>query len=73
MENRKFVVEAAVMRIMKSRKTLSQTLLLSETAEQVSPFFKPSVPFMKHVFDILIDKEYLERDPDNPDVFRYVS
>ena len=58
---------------MKSRKTLAQKLLLSETADQVSRVFKPSVPFIKSAIDTLIEKEYLERDPDSPDVYRYVS
>lgn len=60
-DSRGFVIEAAVVRIMKSRKVLPHAQLLNETISVLSAQFKPDVNMIKKRIESLIEREYLER------------
>ncbi|WPH00572.1 Cullin-domain-containing protein [Acrodontium crateriforme] len=73
-EGRGFVIEAAVVRIMKQRKELSHAQLLSETISIVSAQFIPDVNMIKKRIESLIEREYLERLEDAPvPSYRYLA
>ena len=72
-ENRKYVLQAAIVRIMKARKSMEHAQLVAEAAVQVSHYFKAQVPFVKKCIETLLDMGYLERDFQKPDLFRYVA
>ncbi|KAF9185173.1 Cullin-4B [Haplosporangium sp. Z 11] len=59
-QDRQFQVDAAIVRIMKTRKQLSHTLLISELFDQLKFAIKPSD--LKKRIESLIDRDYLERD-----------
>ncbi len=63
-DERGHAVEAAIVRIMKQRKTLSHQALMTETLTQLSARFQPDVNMVKKKIEALIDREYLERGPD---------
>ncbi|KAG0338525.1 Cullin-4B [Podila horticola] len=70
-QDRQFQVDAAVVRIMKTRKQLSHTLLISELFEQLK-FAIKSTDLKKRI-ESLIDRDYLERDKTDPTLYKYVA
>jgi len=72
-EQRKNRVEAAIVRIMKSRKTLNHNQLVSELIKQLSAKFQPEPSFLKKRIESLIEREFLERDNNDWRTYRYLA
>ena len=72
-EDRKLEIQAAIVRIMKTRKTLKYQNLIQEVIIIVKSRFSPKVSDIKKEIESLLEKEYLERNPDSRDVFNYVA
>lgn len=72
-KDRRYAINASIVRIMKSRKVLNHQQLVSECVEQLSRMFKPDFKVIKKRIEDLITREYLERDKENPQQFRYLA
>ena len=102
-KDRRYAIDASIVRIMKSRKVLSHQQLVLECVEQLSRMFKvslkhfhvstfflnllfnfeilkrnivnlqPDFKIIKKRIEDLIARDYLERDTDNPTLFRYLA
>jgi len=70
-QDRQYQIDAAIVRIMKMRKTLSHNLLLTELYNQLKFPVKP--PDLKKRIESLIDRDYVERDKDNSNQYNYVA
>lgn len=62
-EERKHQVEACIVRIMKSRKTMGHNDLVSEVAQQLVTRFQPSTGLIKKRIEGLIDVSSSTRQP----------
>mmetsp|Transcript_8195 Transcript_8195/g.26051 ORF Transcript_8195/g.26051 Transcript_8195/m.26051 type:complete len:755 (+) Transcript_8195:75-2339(+) len=71
-EDRSIAIEAAIVRIMKMRKQLSHQQLVTEVLTQLA-FFKPNPKLIKQRIEHLIEREYLERDPNQASMYRYLA
>ncbi|KIY43151.1 Cullin-domain-containing protein [Fistulina hepatica ATCC 64428] len=72
-EDRKYVTQASIVRIMKARKTMKNQALIQEVISQISQRFAPQISDIKKAIETLLEKEYLERVPDQKDTFNYVA
>jgi cullin 3 len=72
-EDRRHLMEAAIVRIMKTRKTLEHNQLVAEVTRQLGSRFQPAPLFIKKRVESLIDREYLERDTVDRKVYKYLA
>ncbi|CAF3582944.1 unnamed protein product [Adineta steineri] len=70
-EDRKFYLQAVIVRIMKARKVLKHNSLIEEVITQSKQRFLPSIHIIKKCIEILIDKQYLERRTN--DEYSYIA
>ncbi|XP_063729790.1 cullin-3-A-like [Symsagittifera roscoffensis] len=72
-DDRKHEIEAAIVRIMKSRRQLVHNQLVSEVTEQLKSRFKPIPQVIKKRIENLIERDYLARDRDDSTLLHYVA
>jgi hypothetical protein len=72
-EDRRHLVEATVVKVMKTRRKLEHSKLIEETIKILSSKFQPIPAQIKQRIESLIEREYLERDPEDRHFYRYVA
>ena len=72
-EDRKPQVEAAIVRIMKARRTLDHNAVVAEVTRQLTPRFVPALALIKKRIESLIEREFLERDTHDRKLYRYLA
>ncbi|CAM6121875.1 unnamed protein product [Calypogeia fissa] len=72
-EDRKPQIEAAVVRIMKSRRVLDHNNIISEVTKQLQARFLPNPAVIKKRIESLIEREFLERDRTDRKLYRYLA
>jgi len=72
-EERLIHTELIIVRVMKTRQTISHADLIQQTSEQLLNRFHPEVSKIKSCISRLIDKEYLRRDEKDRELYHYVA
>lgn len=66
-------IDAAVVRIMKSRQRLKHNQLVTEVVAQIGKRFKPKMNNIKKRIEALIEQDYLERDANDRSMYNYLA
>lgn len=72
-DDRKSVVDARIVRIMKSRKEMKHSRLIAAVLEELSSRFTPDVTLIKKSIESLVQRDYLKRDEKEKDTYHYVA
>lgn len=72
-EDRKPQIEAAIVRIMKSRRVLDHNNIVAEVTKQLQTRFLPNPVVIKKRIESLIEREFLERDKADRKLYRYLA
>jgi hypothetical protein len=73
LERRRLATEAAVTRVMKSRKEIPARQLIEEVQRVLARVFECPAKLVRDSISALIEKEYLERVDGDPPVLRYLA
>ena len=66
-------IQAAIVRVMKTRKTLDHEMLFSSVCQVLAHRFIPSKGLFKKEITVLLDKGFLARTPKNRTQYNYIS
>lgn len=72
-EDRKVYLQAAIVRIMKTRKVILHNSLIQEVISHSRGRFMPQIPMIKKCIEVLLDKQYIERSTGSHDEYKYVA
>ncbi|KAJ1896008.1 hypothetical protein LPJ66_004249 [Kickxella alabastrina] len=72
-QERQYLIEAAVVRIMKTRRRMTHEQLVNETIDQLSSRFMAPPKIIKEGIGKLIDRDYLQRSPEDPRIYIYLA
>lgn len=73
LEDRKYAIEAAIVRVMKQNKTLEHQRLIMEVSKLCNPVFKPEPRAIKNHVEELINRDYLARQEGSNAAYEYLA
>lgn len=73
LEERQCLLDASIVRVMKSRRTITHNALVSEVTSQVQNRFSPTPKDIKKRIESLMSREYMKRNSDDNQSYDYLS
>eukprot|EP00056_Hartaetosiga_gracilis_P000949 m.41465 g.41465 ORF g.41465 m.41465 type:complete len:496 (+) comp10429_c0_seq1:999-2486(+) len=72
-EERKFAIQACIVRVMKARNVVTMNDLMKEVIDQLQKRFKPQPALIKKMIEVLLDREYMRRADNDRQTFHYIA
>lgn len=72
-EDRRHMVEATIVKVMKTRRRIDHNSLIVETNKILSQKFNPDLTMIKKRIEALIEREYMERDTEDRRFYKYIA
>ena len=72
-EDRRHMVEATIVKVMKTRRKIEHNALITEATKILSQKFSPDPLMIKKRIESLIDREYMERDNEDRRFYKYIA
>ena len=72
-EDRRHMVEATIVKVMKTRRKIEHNALIAEATKILSQKFNPDPTMIKKRIESLIDREYMERDSEDRRFYKYIA
>ena len=72
-DDRRYTIEASVIKVMKARRKLEYVNLISETSKILQLKFNPEPAQIKLRIESLIERGYIERDEVDKRIFKYIA
>ena len=72
-DDRRYAVEAAVIKVMKTNNSIEYQNLVSDTSRLLQTKFQPEPQHIKQRIESLIERGYIERDEHDKRIFKYVA
>ncbi|XP_046677480.1 cullin-3-like [Homalodisca vitripennis] len=72
-EDRNYEIEAAIIRIMKSRRVMEHENLVFELITMLTPRFVPTRENIKTRIEVLIEREYITRNSEDRRIYEYLA
>ena len=72
-DDRRYTVEASIIKVMKARRKLEYVNLVSETSRLLAMKFNPEPAQIKIRIESLIERGYIERDDNDKRIFKYIA
>jgi len=73
MKQREFEIDAAMVRVLKTRKTSDWNSIQIEVIKLLQNRFNPEAKMLKKRLESLIDRKFMERDQNDPKIIVYIS
>lgn len=67
------MVEATIVKVMKTRRRLDHNSLITEATKILSQKFAPDPLMIKKRIESLIEREYMERDNEDRRYYKYIA
>lgn len=72
-EDRRHMIEATLVKVMKTRRKLEHNALITEATKILSQKFSPDPLMIKKRIESLIEREYMERDTEDRRFYKYIA
>lgn len=72
-EDRRHMVEATIVKVMKTRRKIEHNALIAESTRILSQKFNPDPTMIKKRIESLIEREYMERDTEDRRFYKYIA
>lgn len=72
-DDRKPLIEAAIVRVMKAHRVMEHNKLIVEVTNQLISRFQPNPQDIKRRIESLVDREFLERKPEQRNSYHYIA